>query len=144
MTTELKKLRLRYAGACVACGATLPAGSQGLYDAATKTVRCVACPTEGPEVEPAPPIETGTAGGSAQREHDRRVAKREAKTTERFGQRLGKVVLAITDEPQSTRAWALGARGEKELAEALEGVATLDSGAIDELARTLAAAFPAK
>jgi hypothetical protein len=32
------------------------------------------------------------------------------------------VLLALTDEPQSTRAWARGAEGERELAEALAGV----------------------
>lgn len=63
------------------------------------------------------------AGGSAQREHDRRAAKREAATRERFGNRLGGVVLALTDEPQSTRAWAKGARGERELAAALADLA---------------------
>jgi hypothetical protein len=102
---ELKKLRLRYAGTCVACGAALPQGAQALYHAASKTVRCVACPDE-PAATEAAPIDGGTAGASAQREHDRRVAKREAATKERFGNRLGGIVLALSDEPQSTRAWA--------------------------------------
>ena len=35
---------------------------------------------------------------------------------------LGRVVLAVTDDPQSTRAWAIGARGEEKLAEALDGI----------------------
>jgi hypothetical protein len=35
---------------------------------------------------------------------------------------LGGVVLALTDEPQSTRAWQRGAIGERRLAEALDGV----------------------
>jgi hypothetical protein len=65
------------------------------------------------------PLDAGTAGASAQREYERRVAKREARVKDRFGQRLGGVLLAITDEPQSTRAWARGARGEQELAAAL-------------------------
>jgi hypothetical protein len=81
----------------------------------------VACP-EDPAATEAAPIDGGTAGASAQREHDRRVAKREAATRGRFGNRLGGIVLALTDEPQSTRAWAKGARGEKELDAALAGV----------------------
>jgi hypothetical protein len=118
---DLKKLRLRYAGTCVACGAALPQGAQALYHAASKTVRCVACPGE-PATTEAAPIDGGTAGASAQREHDRRAAKREAATRQRFGNRLGGIVLTLTDEPQSTRAWAKGARGEKELADALAGL----------------------
>jgi hypothetical protein len=47
------------------------------------------------------------------------VAKRAAKVKDRYGNRLGGVILALTDEPQSTRAWAQGARGEEELAAAL-------------------------
>jgi hypothetical protein len=70
------------------------------------------------DVEPAPP-DTGTAGASAQREHDRRAANREARVKERFGRRFGGVLLAIVDEPQSTRAWAKGAHGERKLAESL-------------------------
>jgi hypothetical protein len=118
---ELRALRLRYAGTCVACGTELPQGTQALYHAASKTVRCLCCP-DPPEAAVAAPIDAGTAGASAQREHDRRVAKREARTRERFGNRLGGPVLALTDEPQSTRAWAKGARGEKALAEALAGI----------------------
>jgi hypothetical protein len=68
------------------------------------------------------PIDPGTAGASAQREHDRRAEKREAAVKGRFGNRLGGAILALTDEPQSIRAWAQGARGEKELAEALADV----------------------
>jgi hypothetical protein len=121
-STEPRKLRLRYAGTCVACGAALPQGAQALYYAATKTVRCLSCPGDPAEAGTAP-IDVGTAGASAQREHDRRAAKREVAVKDRLGRRLGGVVLALTDEPQSTRAWAVGARGEQELAEALSGVA---------------------
>ena len=35
------------------------------------------------------------------------------------------VVLALNDEPRSTRAWAIGARGEEKLAEALDGFTVL-------------------
>ena len=136
---EFKKLRLRYAGQCVVCGAALAQGVPALYDKASKTVRCVACsnvaavvapvtepPTADPvaEVVAAEPssIDFGTAGASAQREHDRRAAKREERVKERFGRRFGGLLLAVVDEPQSTRAWAQGALGERKLAEALAGV----------------------
>ena len=64
----------------------------------------------------------GVAGGSAHREHQRRKSNRETRVKDRFGRRLGGAILAITDEPQSTRAWATGARGEEKLAKALEGI----------------------
>jgi hypothetical protein len=118
---ELKKLRLRYSGTCVICGAPLPQGAQALYHAASKTVRCIACPDRA-AVSEAAPLEGGTTGGSAQREHDRRAAKREEKVKERFGRRFGGLLLAVVDEPQSTRAWAKGARGEQRLAEAIAGL----------------------
>jgi hypothetical protein len=118
---ELKKLRLRYAGTCVICGAALPQGAQALYHAGSKTVRCTACPDRDGVAEAAP-LDVGTAGGSAQREHDRRAAKREERVKERFGRRFGGVLLAVVDEPQSTRAWAKGARGEQKLAEAIAGL----------------------
>jgi hypothetical protein len=128
MTAELRQLRLRYAGTCCECGAALPQGARAIYDSATKTVLCLTCPSESaasesatnesPAIEPEP-IDFGIAGASAQREHDRRADKRETRVKGRFGRRLGGVILAVVDEPQSTRAWAKGARGEEKLAAAL-------------------------
>jgi Nuclease-related domain len=114
----LKKLRLRYAGICVLCAAALPQGAQAFYHSGSKTVRCIVCPDEA-DVTEAAPLDVGTAGGSAQREHDRRAVKRQERVKERFGRRFGGLLLAMTDEPQSTRAWAKGARGEEKLAEAI-------------------------
>jgi len=71
---------------------------------------------------PAPPIDPGKAGASAQKEHDRRVEKRKIRVKEKYGERLGGFIVRITDEPQSTQAWAKGARGEQKLAAALEGL----------------------
>jgi hypothetical protein len=71
---------------------------------------------------PEPAFDAGTAGASARREYERRKTKREERVKGRFGDRLGRVVLAVTDDPQSTRAWAIGARGEEKLAEALDGI----------------------
>ena len=114
-------LRLRYAGTCVICGAALPEGARALYHAASKTVRCIECPVRADVLEAAP-LDTGTAGGSAQREHDRRAAQREERVKERFGRRFGGLLLAVVNEPQSTRAWAKGARGEQRLADAIAGL----------------------
>jgi hypothetical protein len=57
----------------------------------------------------------GYAGASARREYERRVAKRDAEINQRWGPRFGRVVRAITAEPQSTRAWGIGAWGEEQL-----------------------------
>jgi hypothetical protein len=68
------------------------------------------------------PVDPGLAGASARQEYERRVARREARIKDRFGRRLGGVILALSDDPQSTRAWARGSEGEQELAEALAGI----------------------
>ena len=120
MPTELKRLRLRYAGTCVICGAALDQGAEALYDRPTRTVRCIECP-EGPAIE-VPAIEAGLAGASARQRYDRLRAAREERVKGRLGNFLGGVVLAVTDEPQSTRAWRTGAIGEEKLAEALAGL----------------------
>ncbi len=36
-------MRLRYAGTCTRCGASLPAGTTADYDRASRTVACVTC-----------------------------------------------------------------------------------------------------
>jgi hypothetical protein len=145
-----KQMRLRYAGRCRACGADLPAGTAAVYDRATKTVACLGCaigsaPTEpdsvehqvvppedsgaaAPEPEPElalleePDVVVGTAGSSARREHERRKNKRETGIREAHP-RLGGVILALFDDPQSTKAWAVGARGEELLGQRLNGLA---------------------
>jgi hypothetical protein len=116
-----RRLRLRYPGTCEACGAELAPGTDALYDPTRKTIRCLSCPapTEAP-VDP--PVDLGIAGGSARREFERRAAKREAETKARYGVRLGGVIVALTNEPQSTRAWATGAHGEELLGATLAGV----------------------
>lgn len=122
--TPAKVMRLRYAGTCAGCGAELESGTRAAYYKATKTLRCLACiesdepaPSAAPPLDstPAPTlddIETGAAGSSARREYERRSAKREARIREAHP-RLGGLILALTDEPQSTTAWERGARGEE-------------------------------
>jgi Nuclease-related domain len=67
------------------------------------------------------PIPSGIAGAFARREHERRVAKREDRVRSRHP-KLGRFILAVTDEPQSTTAWQAGARGEEMLAARLEAL----------------------
>jgi hypothetical protein len=143
-----KQMRLRYAGSCSVCGGDLPAGVKAVYDRTSKTVRCLICVTDAgaagepvvvnlgdPAVEPSPdPMPspeqtTGTAGSSARREYERRKARREDRIRTNHP-RLSGVLLALFDEPQSTRAWQQGAIGEERLGARLDqlgavGVATL-------------------
>ena len=65
-------------------------------------------------------IDTGVAGLSARREHERRRAKRETQLEEKWGTgRLGRIAKALSDDPQSTKAWAQGAAGEERVAKVL-------------------------
>ena len=48
-------------------------------------------------------------GASAQREYERRKNKRESKIREAHP-RIGGLIIALSDDPQSTTAWATGAR----------------------------------
>jgi hypothetical protein len=115
-------------------------------------MHCVECPTGESAAAAPPPIETGTAGRSARQEHDRRAAKREAGIEARWGTgRVGRLVKRFSAEPQSTRAWAIGAWGEEKLADALVGIEGLrvlhdrvvpgTRGNIDHIAITLAGVF---
>lgn len=62
---------------------------------------------------------SGDAGASTQLEFERRKQQRETAIDARWGRFAG-VVKALTDDPQSTLAWAQGASGERRLAAALE------------------------
>lgn len=114
----LKRMRLRRAGTCSLCGLALGQGTEAYYQAATRTVRCLDCPAQSQPAEPTA-LDMGVAGGSAQSEFDRRRDARAARVKGRLGNFVGGVVLGLSDEPQSTRAWASGAVGERGLAHAL-------------------------
>ncbi|MGD8201344.1 nuclease-related domain-containing protein [Ornithinimicrobium sp. W1679] len=64
----------------------------------------------------------GVAGSSARREHERRVAAREDRIRTRHP-RLGGLILAVSDDPQTTKSWATGAVGEERLGRRLDAAA---------------------
>lgn len=133
-------MRLRYAGACRVCGVELPAKVEAIYERTTKTVRCVSHDVR-PAVEPAvvevvdpavvevvepavvEVVESGTAGASARREFERRKAKREERIRTKHP-KLGGLMLAVSDEQQSTTAWDIGALGEERLGKGLDRLAS--------------------
>lgn len=123
-----ERIRLRYAGVCRVCGIDLPARSDALYERSTKRVSCVECPDgSGAQLAASLLIEgqEGTsvgAGSSARREYERRRAKDEDLLRQKWG-KLGGIAVALSDEKQSTKAWATGAVGEERLGARLDSIA---------------------
>lgn len=129
-----KRMKLRYAGVCRLCGSDLPARADAIYERATKTVRCVECPSdvassdgdlslegESASIEPVPEPDAGAAGSSARREYERRKAKDEERLRQKWG-KLGGIAVVLADEKQSTKAWATGAIGEEHLGARLDSL----------------------
>ncbi|WP_246000305.1 nuclease-related domain-containing protein [Nocardioides pocheonensis] len=128
-----KRMKLRYPAMCRLCGTELPVRAEAIYERATKTVRCIACPTGVEAVAPATEVETdepsavvpvedtGVAGLSARREYERRRAKDEERLRQKWG-KLGGIAVALSEEKQSTKAWATGAVGEERLGARLDSL----------------------
>lgn len=102
---------------CMVCGKELAAVDQAIRDPVTRTLTCTSC-------HPGVPVFEGKAGASARREYQRRDEHREQHARKRLGG-LGAVLARDIDEPQSTKSWQQGARGEERtaarLAKHLEG-----------------------
>ena len=125
-------LSLRRADRCRECGRELPAGEEAWWDAEARNVTCSRCrlpqalspvPERGvgePPVSSDPvPARPAGAGVSAQREHDARRARREARVHAAHPV-IGRLLLAVKGQPQHERAWAQGAEGERQVAAYLE------------------------
>ena len=117
-------MKLRYAGRCAICSSELAAGLKAQYDPTSRLITCVDCVTRdqiasGTAIAP----DTGLAGASAQREFDRRRAKREARIRSAHP-KLGGLILSLTNEPQSTRAFKIGGAGETKLGRHFDRLAT--------------------
>ena len=135
-------MALRRDDSCCVCACALSAGTRAQWDPSAKVVTCLSCvgarrePTPTAEEAPTatvcedgsdsaanaetPVIDAGTPGASAQKEHDRRRAKREREIEEKWGSgRIGRFAKFLADDPQSTRAWKQGAEGERRVAKAL-------------------------
>jgi hypothetical protein len=119
----VKVMKLRYAGKC-GCGEELLAGSRAGWNSATRSVICERClspvPAARPQAvapEPVSPvqIDIGRPGASLTRQYHQRVAQRDARVR-RERPRLGGLILALTEQPQTTHAFASGAVGEQKAA----------------------------
>ncbi|MDP3891977.1 nuclease-related domain-containing protein [Nocardioides sp.] len=121
---DVKRMRLRRPGIC-SCGADVAAGASAGWDRARRQVICPACldnevaSSPSPDIAPPEEIEVGQAGASLRREHERRRNAREERIRSKH-KRLGGLILALSDDPASTRAFATGADGEERLAARLE------------------------
>jgi len=121
-------MRLRYSGTCRICGLELPAKTEAVYERSTKTVRCLAHESadEAPAGESPSDVvvvDPGSPGASARREFERRAAKREERVRAKHP-KLGGLILALSEDPQSTRAWDTGALGEERLGSRLNELAS--------------------
>lgn len=145
MTTagDWRPLVLKRNGVCVMCGTALSAGATASWSRSRRAVRCLVhagdgvpavpavagadtepvavgpVPTEADVAEPGGPRSTGTAGGSALAEYERRAARREQRIRAKHPV-LGGLILAVSDEPQDVRAWKTGAAGERAVGRRLD------------------------
>ena len=117
---EGRPIRLRYSAVCASCGAELPPRSEAVWDRATRRATCLDCVKsaepdgEAPPTRAGRPVARGEAGASARRRYEHLHERRKIRAREKYG-RLGGVYLALTDDPQSTRAWGVGSSGERRL-----------------------------
>jgi hypothetical protein len=105
---------LRYPATCVCCEAKLPAKTRAVWDKERKEATCEPCVSGH-----VPEFDRGTAGASAAREARRRRLRRETRIRSAHP-KLGGLILAVSDEPQSTKAWDKGAEGEDALGASLD------------------------
>jgi hypothetical protein len=133
MLFGMKVLALRRPDACSTCGALLEPGTKAAWDPERRRVHCLPCQDGPPDLGDVPqlpaarivppvPEQPRPAGASAQREYDRRSARREQRVRTQHP-RLGGLLLALNKEPVSTRVWAQGAAGERAVAAKLDELA---------------------
>jgi hypothetical protein len=118
--SALEARPLRWEATCARCGATLPPKTLAAWNKELRQAicqRCLAAEADSPSAEPE--LDRGTPGASAAREGLRRERRRDARTITAHP-RIGKYILALSEEPQSTRSWKRGAAGERALGAALE------------------------
>src|SRR4051794_40327228 len=111
-----RRLRLRYPAVCSVCRSELVRGTEAWWDSEAKLATCLVC---GSGTELASEL-AGSAGASGRQKYERLHDRRQAQVKHRFGKRLGGVVLALSEDPQSTRAWRTGSAGEERLARFFE------------------------
>lgn len=127
LPSALRVMTLRRPDRC-ACGVGIAPGERAAWNRTTRTVSCLSCAgnyvshadTQPAQDVPPEPVafDLGQPGASAEAEFARRHDNREAKIRAAHP-RIGGLILALTDDPQSTRAWASGAAGERRFGAAM-------------------------
>ena len=135
-------MKLRKSDICLNCGSPVAQGAPAWWDAEARSVWCLTCRNgeaaashadaasretsdstkslfEGLPALEAP--DRGTAGGSAQREYERRHAGEIKRLEERWG-RLSGVAKFFHEDKHSTTSYAKGAEGERRAASFLERI----------------------
>lgn len=140
-------MSLRRPDTCAACGADLSQGTKAEWDSVERRVNCLDCVEKRNPVERAPAaavvpdrpaepdaegvapavdplsnveIDHGAAGLSARKEYERRQAKNAKRIEDKWGTgRIGRIAKALSDDPQTTKAWKEGAIGEERVARVL-------------------------
>lgn len=132
----MKILALRRPDACGTCGSALAVGDRAGWDASARTVHCLVCiePAIGEAPQAAlalavpapvrsaphqPTVPQQRAGASAQREFEKRSNRREQRIRSAHP-KLGGLILALSNDPTSTRVWAQGAAGERAVGNTLD------------------------
>lgn len=95
-------ITLKRGDQCATCGTPIGSGRQAWWDHHKRTVTCVRCADD-------LRLTDSTAGASAEREFERRRLKDDYRAD-------------VDPDRQSTRSWDRGARGERALAELLDGL----------------------
>jgi hypothetical protein len=112
---------VKYAGDCMHCGRRLEAGEPGVYDRQTRRIHCIDCPRPSDAQLELPP-ERGIAGAAALERYQRLARTRERGIRAKWGDRLGGLILAASSEPQTIRAWKIGANGEEKVGALLDSI----------------------
>ena len=108
-----RKLKLRWAAACVGCGSALPVGADAWWNTTTREVTCPACRAGGLH------LDRGQPGASVGREYLRRRHNRETRTLQAHP-RIGPLLLALRSAPRHEKAFRAGELGEIAVAASLE------------------------
>lgn len=124
-------LSLQRPDACCLCGAYLDRGVRAWWDAERRQVECLDCHEYRPSIStrsdrgspsrqaPDRALDRGVAGRSAEERYERLHARREQRIEEKWGRFAG-LAKVLSEDPQSTTAWARGANGERRVGARLD------------------------
>lgn len=114
---ELVQGELARGASCDDCGRRLKRGVEALFAPAGTAVLCLECVT----------LDTvhsvGVPGHGARKEHVKRQQRHQAKVRTAHP-KLGKLILALSEDPSHVRAWQRGAVGEEEFGRRLDAIAS--------------------